>query len=162
MAKDKSRPRGGGGHRITNAEAQKRVEQMEVCLANGWRDGEIKRVFTKAWDCSGRQVLRYVSRARDNLTAALGESRTTHRARSLAHYQSVLSDPKATRKEKMHAQLRIDKLLGLEAPTMIAPVTPGGKSLFRVAAGKMTKEQLEAVAAMRGMADEQVEADEPA
>jgi len=144
----KSRSKGGGGHRVTIAEQNRRVEQLEICLAQGWHKGEIKRHFKTLWSISGFSVERYLSRARENLCKALGETREDHRARSLHLYRSVLSDSKASIRDKLSAQKNIDRLLGLPQPILVAQTTPEGKSLLE-AARELTEEQAVALASLR-------------
>ena len=48
------------------------------------------------------------------MLADLTRGRQTHRADALAFYESVLADPSRTVRDKVKAQERIDKLLGLE------------------------------------------------
>jgi hypothetical protein len=95
---NKARKLGGGGHRITLEEQNRRIEQLEICLAQGWHNGEIKRTYTALWNISRYSVERYLRRARENLRNTLGETRDEHRARSLHLYRSFLQNPKASDK----------------------------------------------------------------
>ena len=149
MAEDKkARPRGGGGHRITMKDQRRRVEQVEICLAEGWTIPEINIALSTAWGVSRKSVSRYLSKARNNLATALGETRESHRARSLHFYRQVLQNPSAKVNQKLDAQKQIDRLLGLTQPIMIAPATPEGKSLLE-AARELTEEQAWALASLR-------------
>lgn len=64
-------------------------------------------------------VLRYMARAREQILADVGRGRELLRAESQAFYESVVADQLAVYKDKIKAQERIDKLLGLEAPTKL-------------------------------------------
>lgn len=149
MAEDKkTRPRGGGGHRITATELRKRVAQCEICLSQGWLIPEVMSNMAIAWGVSERSVERYLSQAQRNLDVAVAETRQEQRARSLHFYRQVLKNTKATISQKLSAQKQIDRLLGLTQPIMVAPATPEGKSLLE-AARELTEEQAIALASLR-------------
>lgn len=147
MAKN-SRKSGGGGHRVTVAEQESRIEQIELCLGRGWNPGEIKRFYTTHWKVSRASVERYLSRARENLLSNLETTRDEHRSRSLLFYQSVLADDTESTRNKLTAQKNIDRLLGLPQPILVAQTTPEGKSLLE-AARDLTEEQAIALASLR-------------
>ena len=149
MAEDKkSRPRGGGGHRITAIELRKRVEQCEICLSQGWLIPEVMSNLAIAWNVSERSVERYLSQAKKNLNDAVVETRQEQRARALHFYRQVIQNPSAKINQKLDAQKQIDRLLGLTQPIMVAPATPEGKSLLE-AARELTEEQAWALASLR-------------
>ena len=101
--------------RPTEKERERRIGATAELLARGVRKGDICRVIAARFDCSPRSVDRYLRHARANLIAELDEGDTQiHRARSLDVYRSVLRDQEASHHERLNAQTRIDKILGLE------------------------------------------------
>lgn len=71
---------------------------------------------------SGNSIERILSRAREALASRINKSRTDHRGEAYALYDSILNDPMASIKDKLYAQERIDKLLGLEVKQADIPV----------------------------------------
>ena len=101
-------------HKPTRQELQKRVTATCDLLAHGVRTGDIKRVISSRFATSPRSVERYLRRAREILIQETGEDKELHRGRSLDVYRSILRDGDATHSERLAAQGRIDRILGLE------------------------------------------------
>ncbi len=104
------------GVRPTLDEIEKRVDDVEVLMARQARKSQIHSIICKKYNCDWRTVDNYVNRARARLLLRLNETKTEHRSKSLALYQQVIVT--GTPREKILAQERIDKLLGLEAPRL--------------------------------------------
>ena len=101
--------------RPTQEEREKRIKATATLLSNGVRQGDIKKLIAQRFDVSPRSVERYLRQARVVLIEELGEGDTQlHRSRALDVYRSVLRDEDASHHERMNAQTRIDKILGLE------------------------------------------------
>jgi hypothetical protein len=65
---------------------------------------------------SGRTAERYLRAARKQIIARSGKSREEHFADALNFYESIISGPDATLRERMEAQHQLCVLLGLYAP----------------------------------------------
>jgi hypothetical protein len=96
------------------AEQEERVAFTVFLLSRHARKSEIKRLLKARFGVSARTCERLLARARGLLRESTGAPPQEHRLRSYAFYLSVIRDPAATLREKMLAQKRIDKLLGLE------------------------------------------------
>lgn len=112
--------------KCTREEAELRTEACMSLLAKGLRKGETKRAMAKMFGISNKQAERYIFRAREAMLERLGRSREEMRAGSLAYYESLLANPKATISEQIHARKRIDKLLGLDEPQRLEHSGPSG------------------------------------
>jgi hypothetical protein len=100
----------------TDAELQARIDRCRQLLGQGKYDGEVKKIVAAQFKLSPRTVERYLRRARDLIVADTGRDKQEHRAESYAFYVEVRGNAKALPKDRLRAQERIDKLLGLEEP----------------------------------------------
>ena len=115
----KSTKKGGGGHRCTEREAEERTQLVVDLMSLGYHDGQIKRTVSGRYNVSPRSTEIYLGRARQVLRETAEGEPQEHRGRSLNVYAKVVRDPTATNFERIKAQSRIDKILGLEAPQRI-------------------------------------------
>ena len=100
--------------RPTKAEREKRITATAELLARGVRKGDIRRVIAARFACAPRSVDRYLRCARAMLIEELDEGDTAcHRARALDVYRSIQRTTDSDR-DRLQAQARIDKILGLE------------------------------------------------
>lgn len=104
------------GRKPTNDEIAERIELCRSMLLRRVPKSTIKRAFRQRFgaDIDHGTIERYLTRAREVMLTDLTRGRQTQRANSLALYESVLADPAVTVRDKVKAQERIDKLLGLE------------------------------------------------
>ena len=104
------------GRRPTTDEITDRVELCRSLLLRRVPKGTIKKAFRQRFgvDVDHTTIERYLLRAREGLVADLARGRQLHRAEALGFYESILADPAAAVRDKVKAQERIDKLLGLE------------------------------------------------
>jgi len=101
--------------RPTREELAERVELARHLLAMGCRKSYIKKRLRKKYgDLDHATIERYLTRAREEILAATGVPRPEHRGWSLAFYGAIRSNLRFGAKERLKAQERIDKLLGLE------------------------------------------------
>ena len=114
------------GQKATKAETERRIEAAMTLLGRGLRDGEIKRVLAAQFHIPPRTAERYITRGRRALLERLGRTKEEMRAGSLAFYEGVLSDTKATTRDKLLARKRIDDLLGLDEPKRLEHSGPRG------------------------------------
>ena len=104
--------------RSSVAEYHERIEFVRKLLVQRHPKYTIKKLVRLKYgaDLSYVSIEGYLTRARELLIEVLDEKRRPHRAKALAFYESILNDPKTTARDKIKAQARIDKLLGLESP----------------------------------------------
>lgn len=107
----------------TQAELEERIEFTAKLLAARYFKGDIKRALVARYSVDARTCERYLSRARELLIEWSGKSKDEHRNDALAFYESIIRSD-ASPADRMTAQGRIDKLLGLEAPQQHSG--PGG------------------------------------
>ncbi len=95
------------------------MDRVLVCagmLQQGINKGAIKKFAREKYGINNVQVNRYITRARKHLHAQANASRDEMRGASLGFYRAIARDPKTDTRDRLLAQSRIDKLLGLDAP----------------------------------------------
>ena len=107
--------KGGGGSRCTEAEMEERIALTADLLALHYHKTQIRATIIARYGISGSTAEKYLARARAKLRALLDGDIEEHRSKSLTVYAKVVRDPQATPREKVLAQQRIDKILGLES-----------------------------------------------
>lgn len=113
----RTEPGPSGRQKPTEDELETRVELVVRLLAIGARKTTIKKVVrdhAQQPDLCARTIESYIARARDVLLAELAADRRLFRAESLETYRRIKADPKASHRDQLAAQERIDKLLALE------------------------------------------------
>lgn len=131
--------------KATRVEIRARITQVSEWLCEGHRKHEIKRFCRDQWGIGPRQVETYLRLARASLVEAAGQPRDILVAQSLGFLMSVLHDSSARARDRVAACKEANSLLGLHAPTKIAPVTPEGKPLpmiFNVRPEDLTDDEL--------------------
>jgi len=103
-----------------------RVKRCVDLLVNGTYKHEIKRQLKVEYGVSTGTVERYLHRARTILVTELEKDRSFARGESLSFYRKILEDPMADPELKLKARERIDKLLGLNEPTLVHQHVSGG------------------------------------
>jgi hypothetical protein len=103
----------------TTEEYQDRIEFVRSLLVRRVPKHTIKKLVRLqfAVDLRHEPIERYITRAREQILLDLDRGRDEFRSESKALYESILADTKAKHGDRIKAQERIDKLLGLEAPT---------------------------------------------
>jgi hypothetical protein len=100
-------------------ELRERVEFTVFLLNRGLRKHAIKAQLAKRYGVSARTCERYLRAARKLIRKESGKTLSRHRLEALWFYESVVSGPDATLRERMAAQWRIVRLLGLDAPQRV-------------------------------------------
>jgi len=111
---------GANPGRTQEDQLEERIELTYRLLSDGMRKSDIKRALRDAYGVCARTAENYLARARELQLLDLREERDVHRGASLAFYRRILTDPTAKISDKLHAQKRIDDLLGLAVPFRIA------------------------------------------
>lgn len=105
--------------RCTPHELDQRLDLVETLLFQKClMKSQVRKFVIGKYDVDWRTVDEYCSRARARVLLRISESRNEMRSKSLALYQGILRT--GTGREKILAQERIDRLMGLEAPKMIS------------------------------------------
>jgi len=108
----------------SKAELAERIEFVRALVSRRCLTSVIKAEFRSQFgDATHETILRYVSRARVQILADAARGRDEMRAESLAFYNGMLADPGASHRDRIRAQERIDKLLGLERPQQLEVLT---------------------------------------
>ena len=110
----------------TSDELDARIDMCRQLISAGHYDGEVKSKVATHFNLSPRTVERYLRRARDLMIKETGKPQIEHRAESLAFYQHVRKKHEEETRDRIRAQERIDKLLGLETPQRVEMSGPGG------------------------------------
>ncbi len=121
---------------------EENIEFVADLIIVGTRKHEIIRVI-RLWLGPGPNgkfistgiVERLLTLARESLVEATALTRKEHRAVALDFYKSILRNPDANLRDKLNAQKRIDKLLGLEIHDVPPPWQPKGTEYSRVMQG---------------------------
>jgi hypothetical protein len=101
-------------HKPTREQKKARVKYAVALLSGAVHTREIVRRLGARYGVCRRTSELYLARARAALVERTGRPVEQHRLDAFAFYESVIRDPEATVREKLLAQARIDKLLGLE------------------------------------------------
>jgi hypothetical protein len=104
------------GRRPSVEEIAERIELCRSLLLRRVAKATIKKAFRQRFgtDIDHATIERYLTRAREAMLSDLTRGRQNHRAGALAFYESIFDDHTASVRDKVKAQERIDKLLGLE------------------------------------------------
>lgn len=128
------------------------VYTAEVLLAKRFTKGQVKEQLRKLMlaggveSVSARTLETVLARARANLVERSGKPREEHRNDAYGFYTSVIQSKEATSMARIRAQERIDKLLGLEAPTKLEFSGVGGGPIKTdVNLSRLSLEELEAL-----------------
>ena len=85
-------------------------------LLKGVLTGAVKEKVESQYGLKRRSVEPYLRRAREEMREATGKDDEAHRTDAYCFYNSILTDPDASHKDKLRARERIDKLFGLDKP----------------------------------------------
>lgn len=121
-------PNGNPG-RTSDAELEERVELVRTLLCSRYPKYKIKRLLKERYDVCPRTVENYLARARRELVEATGQGKDEHVADAYAFYLSILENRETATRDKLKAQERMDKLLGLEMPQKFAATDTRGNDL---------------------------------
>lgn len=108
---------------------QYRIRDCERLIANACYDGEIKRIVARRYGINPRTVERDIAQARRNILERRNRGRNELQAESMAYYERVLRDKRASQRDKLYARKRIDELLALEEPRRHELSGPGGGAI---------------------------------
>ena len=103
--------------RGTRGEERERVELCRKLLASRASECDVERAAMQSFGVGRRQARRYVALARQAMLAAAGRSREVHLAEAYAFYCSLIAQTETKDADRIKAQERIEKLLGLEPPS---------------------------------------------
>ena len=104
----------------TAEEKQSRIDLVASLLASGHASSHIHKIIVGKYGCTKRTVDSYIAKAKQILIEESEQPREMHIAMSLEVYRSIIRDENASHSDRISAQSRIDRLLGLEAPRRLA------------------------------------------
>ena len=109
------------GNKPTKKDYLGRIRLVADMMARGYRKADIKTVCRRRFGVCYRTVENYISKARKFLLSELATTREDQKARALDLYRGVIRDSSGnvTVRERLIAQTRVDKILGLEEPLTI-------------------------------------------
>jgi len=88
----------------------------EAALSQRFHTADVHRLLLRKYGIKSRTAQKCVARARQRILEKTLKSKSDHKIDALAFYDQILRNKEATVREKILAQERIDKLLGLESP----------------------------------------------
>lgn len=100
--------------RPTPSDERERVELCRKLLASRASECDVERSAMREFGVGRRKARRYLALARQAMSAAAGRSREEHVAEAYAFYCSLIAGDRAKDADRLKAQERIEKLLGLE------------------------------------------------
>jgi len=105
------------------------VQLAEELLCRREHKSKVKVVLWEKFRIQYRTAETVISRARARIMERSGKTIEEHRADAYAFYDSILRDPVADTRERIVAQARIDKLLGLQRPDRIEHTGANGEAI---------------------------------
>ena len=103
----------------TRHNVERRIEYVVHLLRKySYRRALILRKIKTRYGVGDRQTQNYIAEAQKHLLLHIKDEKDNQKSSSICVYQGVIQDPNATNADKIRAQERIDKILGLEEPTM--------------------------------------------
>lgn len=101
--------------RKISKEQQTQLVQLIIKMLNMRKyTSEIKQAIAQEYGLATRSVERYIARARKEIVQDTNLSVDEHRGEAFHFYRSIINDANSTRRERLQARERIDKLLGLD------------------------------------------------
>lgn len=113
----------------TREEHAERIDTCRLLLTARQPKHAIKRAMTERYGIGARTCERYLSRARAILLKELDGTPDGHKADAYLFYSSIISDKNESSRDRIKAQERIDKLLGLEGPIKFAQTDTQGNDI---------------------------------
>lgn len=110
-------------------EHARRVIQVSHMLAIGGHEWEIKDMLRKEYGYKHSGSQRIMRAARALLVKQAGTTRVEAKARALDVYQEIVKDKAIPPQIRIQAQLRIDKILGLEEPQQVRQFVSGKQEI---------------------------------
>lgn len=111
-----SNPTGKTGTKPTNKELAERIDfTWQLYMEQGQTKGQVKAALKDKYGVCARTCENYLAEVRDRHHKQQNTSVEEQRSTALMNYERILEDPTAKHSDRIQAQTRIDKLLGLEA-----------------------------------------------
>ena len=107
-------------NKSTNYEAAKRRDIIRELLVKAWSRGQIVEYCTKKWNCSERNIDKYLKSIKDEWQKDFDDSRNTQRQELLERYRYIYRKALESGDLSLAAKVNKDeaKLLGLEIDKM--------------------------------------------
>lgn len=150
---------------MTEAKSPSRAEQTAVkvklvreLIERRTAIADIKRSFAQRFNCTERAAERFITLAYELMRQDTEKPIEQHKVDSLYEYRKVLKDPQAKHVDRIRAQERIDKILGLEAEIKIST---NGNTNVTVSPAMTPAQQADLIQRVLGDASEAVAAEDP-
>jgi len=132
----------------TAAQKRERIDGVILRMRQGQTIGQIRQWLKGQYGVTTRTCDRYLSRARTEISEAIGRTEGDLRAESMAFYEGVRADPTATVWQKLKAQEQLDSLMGLAKPRKVAmtDTTGNGPATIRIEAARLQQAPAEDLA----------------
>lgn len=110
------------------------ITKRKLNLARGLLErripiSDVKRALVQEFSCSERSAQRFITKAYELLRLDSEKPREDHLSDSYAFYLGIIRDASNSTRDRLRAQERIDKLLGLEAPLKLCATDQSGTDL---------------------------------
>lgn len=123
---------------------------LAIALLSARQEKHIIKAALKAkYKIHARTAETVISRARERIRQQTTRSPDEHRLDAYAFYNSIVSDTERSAKERILAQERIDKLLGLQRPERLEVSGPNAGPIETADWSKATVEELKTYRAIR-------------
>ena len=125
-----------------------RVRDVMKLIVAGAEFGDIRQYATDhAWNLTERQIWRYVKAAHREFAKTIARDRDELLGRHLMQRRALFA--RALKNNDIRTALMViqdeAQLLGLYAPTKIAPTTPDGQEPYRLAIAQLSLEDLRTI-----------------
>lgn len=104
----------------TPEEKNTRIEFARNLLGQAKYPSEIKRALSEEFGITTRSAERYITDAVKQVREGIERSDIDLVSEAISVYQEIIRSKDSTDRDKIRARERIDKILGLEAPTRVA------------------------------------------
>ena len=115
MMESSDQPEPANAPRRARGGDRERVELCRKLLATRVCEYDAERAATNQFGVSRRMAQRYLAAAKQGMLDAAGRSHAEHRAEAYAWYCSLIGDKEVKIADRIKAQERIEKLLGLDS-----------------------------------------------
>jgi hypothetical protein len=105
-----------------------RIREVARLLCDGNSQYWIKKVICEKYQVHPRTVMNYIRHARNAMMECMQVTKREMRGRALEFYFRCMQDTEIQIGDKIKVQTRIDKILGLEEPTVVHQQVTGGTS----------------------------------
>lgn len=134
--------------RCTAREHEARLQQVIERVRRGERRWKIIAFLNDKYGLQERQSDFYIRDAKALLAQDFLKPKSEKVEDQYHYFKAVSEDYEQPPPIRLRARELLGRLMGLDAPTRVAPVTPDGERSYAIAAAQLTTEQLVALEAL--------------